>query len=98
MSEHHTGHDPQRGGDEEQPPSRWVPPSEAVTGGFSDGADFITYIVAGLLIGLLLDWLLGTSPWLTIVWSLGAVGVGFYRMWQRSEVLESEAENRGHGV
>jgi len=97
MSEHHTGHDPEQGGEEERPTSRWVPPNEAVTGGFSGGADFITYIVAGLLIGLLLDRLFGTSPWFTIIWSLGGFGVGFYRMWQRSAVLE-EGENRGHGV
>ena len=78
--------------------SRFVPPKEAITGGFSHGADFISYILAGLLIGLFLDWIIGTTPVMTIVWSLFGVGVGFYRMWQRSEDLEEEGRQRSHGV
>jgi len=77
---------------------RRVPPKEAITGGFSGGADFISYIVAGLLIGLFLDWVLGTSPVMTIVWLLAGVGVGYFRMWQRSEGLEEEGRKRGHGA
>jgi F0F1-type ATP synthase assembly protein I len=77
---------------------RWVPPKEAVTGGFSGGADFFSYIVAGLLIGLFLDWILGTGPVMTILWTLAAVAIGFYRMWQRSEVLEEEGKKRSHGA
>jgi len=30
--------------------SGFVPPKAAITGGFSGGADFISYIIAGLLI------------------------------------------------
>jgi F0F1-type ATP synthase assembly protein I len=78
--------------------SRFVPPKEAITGGFSGGADFISYIVAGLLIGLFLDWILGTGPIMTILWMLAGVGVGFYRMWQRSEHLDEEGRRRSHGV
>ena len=77
---------------------RYVPPKEAITGGFSGGADLITYIIAGLLIGLLLDWLTGWRPLMTIVWSLIGVGVGVHRMWLRSASIEEEARGKSHGV
>lgn len=90
--------DPGRYDDMEAAKRRFVPPKDAITGGFSGGADFISYIIAGLLIGLFLDWALGTSPIMTILWLLAGVGVGFWRMWQRSEHLEQEGRERSHGV
>ncbi len=78
--------------------SRGIPPKDAITGGFSDGADFFTYILAGLLIGLLLDRLTGWSPVLTITWSLMGIGVGSWRMWVRSRSIEDDAEGISHGV
>ncbi len=78
--------------------SRLVPPKDAITGGFSGGADFISYIIAGLLIGLFLDWVIGIAPVMTILWTVAGVSVGFYRMWQRSEDLEEEGRERTHGV
>lgn len=89
---------PDPGRDDHMERSRFVPPKEAITGGFSNGADLISYIVAGLLIGLFLDWITGWSPIMTILWSLAGVGVGFYRLWQRSEDLEAEGRARSHGV
>lgn len=77
---------------------RGIPPREAITGGFSGGADFFTYILTGLLIGLLLDRLTGWSPVMTIVWILLGVGVGARRMWVRSASIEEEAEGISHGV
>jgi F0F1-type ATP synthase assembly protein I len=77
---------------------RFVPPKETITGGFSGGADFISYIVAGLLIGLFLDWALSTTPIMTILWLLAGVAVGFWRLWQRSEHLEQEGRERSHGA
>jgi F0F1-type ATP synthase assembly protein I len=50
------------------------------------------------LIGLFLDWALGTTPIMTILWLLAGVGVGFWRMWQRSEHLEQEGRERSHGA
>lgn len=78
--------------------STMVPTRDAITGGFSKNADLLSYIVSGLLIGLFLDWVFGTSPIMTIVWSLAAIGVGFYRLWQASAELEEEGKKRGHGV
>ena len=77
---------------------RAVPPKEAITGGFSGGADFITYIVAGLLIGMLIDWWTGWRPVMTIIWALIGIGVGVWKMWQKSAVLEEEAKGKSHGV
>lgn len=89
-------HDPQ--GPEGAARSRFVPPREAVTGGFSKNADLISYIVAGLLIGLFLDWVLGTTPIMIVVWTLLGVAVGYWRLWQSSAELEEEAKGRSHGV
>ena len=75
-----------------------VPARDAVTGGFSKNADLISYIVAGLLLGLLLDWILGTTPVMVIIWALLGVGVGYWRLWQSSAVLEDQAKDRSHGV
>jgi F0F1-type ATP synthase assembly protein I len=71
---------------------------EAITGGFSRNADLISYIVAGLLIGLGLDWLLGTSPIMVIIWTPFGLGVGYWRLWQQSEGLVEEGRERSHGA
>ena len=86
------------GSDDSMEGSRLVPAREAITGGFSEGVDFLSYILSGLLIGLLLDWMLSTGPWMTIAWSIAGVAVGFWRMWQRSESLDAEGRERSHGV
>ena len=78
--------------------SRFVPEREAITGGFSKNADLISYIVAGLLIGLFLDWVFGTTPVMVVIWTLLGVGVGYWRLWQSSAELEEEAKGRSHGV
>lgn len=84
--------------DEQATRSKYVPARDAVTGGFSKNADLISYIVAGLLIGLLLDWLFGTTPVMVIIWTLLGIGVGYWRLWQSSAELEEQAKDRSHGV
>jgi ATP synthase protein I len=74
-----------------------VPAREAITGSWSPSVDFISSIVAGLLIGLLLDWWLGTRPWLTVLFIVGGFVSGFYKLWRESEVLEQQAEERRRG-
>lgn len=74
-----------------------IPKADAITGGFSSGADLISSIVAGLLIGLFLDWWLGIGPILVIVGSLTGFGSGFYKLWRHSAILEDQAEERGRG-
>jgi len=71
---------------------------DAVTGGFSRNTDLISYIVAGLVIGLGLDWVLSTSPIMVISWTLLGLGVGAYRLWQHSATLDEQGRERSHGV
>ncbi len=75
-----------------------VPEKRSVTGGFSSGVDLISSVVAGLLLGLGLDWWLGTSPVFTIVGIVAGFGSGFYKLWQHSAVLEEQAKERRRGV
>ena len=75
-----------------------VPARDVITGGFSKNADLISYVLTGLLIGVLLDWALGTRPVMIIVWTLLAIGIGYWRLWQASAELEDQAKDRGHGV
>jgi ATP synthase protein I len=75
-----------------------VPDRRSVTGGFSSGVDLISSVVAGLLLGLGLDWWLGTEPAFVIAGSLAGFGSGFYKLWQHSAVLEEQAKERQRGI
>jgi len=74
-----------------------VPDRHAVVGGFSPSVEFISSIVAGLLLGLLLDWWLGTRPVFIIVFIVAGFASGFYKLWQHSAVLEEQAKERHRG-
>lgn len=60
-------------------------------GDWSSTGDFFGAILAGLLIGLLLDNMLGTSPWLVVVGVVTGFGVGFQKMYEFSKKIEDEA-------
>lgn len=53
---------------------------------------FFASVLAGLLLGLGGDWLLSTSPWLTVVGVVAGFGVGFWRMMEYSKKIEDEAQ------
>jgi F0F1-type ATP synthase assembly protein I len=74
-----------------------VPHRESVTGGFSPSVEFISSVIAGLLIGLVLDWWLNTGPAFTIVFIIGGFVSGFYKLWNYSAILEEQAEERRRG-
>jgi F0F1-type ATP synthase assembly protein I len=78
--------------------SKLIPARDDITGGFSKNADLISYVVTGLLIGLILDWIFGTRPLMIILWSLAGIAVGFYRLWKNSEELEEQGKARSHGA
>jgi F0F1-type ATP synthase assembly protein I len=78
--------------------SKLIPARDLITGGFSKNADLISYVVTGLLIGLILDWIFGTRPLMIILWSLAGIAVGFFRLWKNSEELEEQGKARSHGV
>ncbi len=63
-----------------------------MVGDWSTTGDFFGAILAGLLVGLLLDRLLGTSPWLVIVGVIAGFAVGFRKMYEFSKKIEDEAE------
>jgi ATP synthase protein I len=78
-------------------PSGLVPDRRAVTGGFTPSVDLISSVVAGLLIGLALDWWLGTRPVFAIIGAVAGFGSGFYKLWRYSAVLEELAKDRERG-
>jgi ATP synthase protein I len=74
-----------------------VPDRKSVTGGFSPSVDFISSIIAGLLIGFGLDWWLDTRPVFIIIFIIAGFITGFFKLWQHSAVLEEQAEERRRG-
>ena len=77
--------------------SNLVPKRQAITGGLSSGGDLISTVVAGLLLGLGLDWWLSTKPIFIIIGTLAGFGSGFYKLWRHSAVLEEQAKERRRG-
>lgn len=82
--------------DANDPPehARVVPSKDSITGEFSTGVDFISSVVAGLVLGLLLDWLFGTAPIFVIVGIIGGFISGFLKLWNQSAILERQAVRR----
>ena len=56
--------------------------------------DLFSTLAAGLLIGLAVDWMAGTSPVVTIIGIVLGFVAGFYKLWNASAVLEEQAERR----
>ncbi len=65
---------------------------QSLVGEWSSSGDFFGAILAGLLLGLLGDWLLGTAPWLVVMGVIAGFGVGFWRMYEFSKRIEDQAE------
>lgn len=70
-------------------------PKNVIGEGSSQGFDFFSSIVAGMLIGLGLDWMLGTSPMLVIIGVIAGFVSGFVKLWVASRAIEDEARRRG---
>ena len=75
-----------------------IPDRKAVTGSFSPNADFVSSVVAGLLLGIALDWVFGTRPIFIIIFIVAGFVAGFYKLWRHSAVLEEMAEERRRGI
>lgn len=56
--------------------------------------DFFSTVAAGLAIGLLIDWLAGSGPIVTIIGIIAGFVAGFYKLWEASAILEEQAERR----
>lgn len=55
------------------------------------GIDFGASVLAGVVIGLAFDWLLGTSPWGLLCWTVGGLAGGFVRF-VRSALRENKKQ------
>ena len=56
--------------------------------------DIFSTIVAGLILGIGIDWLAGTGPIVTIIGIVLGFVAGFYKLWAASAVLEEQAKLR----
>jgi F0F1-type ATP synthase assembly protein I len=64
----------------------------AIDEGWSQTGAFFGSIVSGMLLGLLADHWLGTSPWLVVIGSLVGIYSGFLNMWRYSKKIEEESQ------
>jgi F0F1-type ATP synthase assembly protein I len=67
---------------------------EVASEGTSASLDFFSSVIAGLILGLGVDWLAGSNPVATIIGVVVGFAAGFYKLWKASEVLEEQAEQR----
>ncbi len=93
-----TDSDPTGNAEVQPKQSKLIPARDLITGGFSKNADLISYVVTGLLLGLLFDWMFGTRPLMIILWTLLGVAVGYFALWKNSEELEEQGKARSHGA
>lgn len=63
----------------------------------SEAMDFISSVVAGMVLGLIVDWWLDTAPVFVIIGIVLGFVSGFYKLWNASAVLEEQAERRRRG-
>jgi len=68
--------------------------ASAVNDGWIEGGSFLSSILAGTLIGYLLDQWLGTEPWLIIVGIVAGSYSGFMRVWHYSKRIEEDPRER----
>lgn len=62
----------------------------AVNDGWMRGGSFVSSIIAGTLLGYLLDMWLGTEPWLVISGIVLGSYAGFVRMWDYMKQLDDK--------
>lgn len=62
----------------------------AVNDGWMRGGSFVSSIIAGTLLGYLLDMWLGTEPWLVIVGIVLGSYAGFVKMWDYMKKLDDK--------
>lgn len=64
----------------------------SMVGDWSTTSDFFGAIAAGLLLGLLGDAWLNTTPWLVVIGVIAGFGVGFMKMYEFSKKIEEQAD------
>ncbi len=74
---------------------RFVTAKNMVGEGASQGFDFFSSVLAGLLLGLGTDWVFGTAPIMVIIGVIAGFVSGFAKLWAASKAIEDEARRRG---
>ena len=69
-------------------------PNRTYDSSWSESASFVGSILAGALIGYLLDLWLGTAPWLVVIGIVLGSYSGFMRMWVYSKKMEEDPRRR----
>jgi len=64
--------------------------SSALNEGWVEGGSFFGSVLAGALLGSLLDWWLGTDPWLVVTGIVVGSYSGFLRMWQYMKKMDDK--------
>ncbi len=69
----------------------------AVQGGWGEAGGFFGSVMAGFLLGLGADWLLGTDPLFVVAGIVSGSVAGFYRMlaWAKHEEERDRRERHG---
>lgn len=62
----------------------------AVNDGWMRGGSFVSSIIAGTLLGYLLDMWLGTEPWLVVSGIVLGSYAGFVKMWDYMKKLDDK--------
>ncbi|MBA2337601.1 MAG: AtpZ/AtpI family protein [Acidimicrobiia bacterium] len=78
-------------------PSDSLTSAAAGLGQGGQGFDFFSSVVAGLVLGLGIDWLAGTRPWVTILGIVLGFVAGFAKLWAASAILVQQGEERRRG-
>jgi F0F1-type ATP synthase assembly protein I len=74
---------------------RLVTSQSTIGAGSSQGFDFFSSVLSGMLLGLGADWVFGTAPILVIIGVIAGFVSGFAKLWAASQEIEDEARRRG---
>lgn len=69
-------------------------PVAGIGAGLVDGTAFFSAIISGMLLGLVADHFLGTTPWLVVIGVLAGTYTGFVGMWRASKPMEQPRRER----
>ena len=67
---------------------------EVLASGFGAGSDFLSSILAGMLLGWLADRIFSTAPLLVVVGIIAGAATGFFTTYRKSKKLDDGAVSR----
>jgi ATP synthase protein I len=68
--------------------------AHSAVSGWMHGGSFLSSILAGTLLGYLLDMWLGTDPWLVVIGIILGSYSGFMKMWHYAKQTDDETRER----